>query len=292
MDEAVDIKTTTHIRVERISYWVFTAIIVLETAAGAQWDLARNPTVVRVFNHLGYPLYLLAIIGIWKIPGAVVLLIPKFSQLKEWAYAGIFFIYTTATVSAFLKRDNASIWGPFTFAVIALASYYLRPASRRLGLNQHSSSKQQKQNTKNKKLNTISYWATVVILGYVLISGGIGEILHLWGTLGTITRLGYPMYFLAIIGIWKILGGITIIIPGFPRLKEWAYAGIVFNMTGASLSHAACHDYGPYAFHIIAPLIIAVIAIASWALRPANRRFQFSGPKFIFFSMQKNERKN
>jgi hypothetical protein len=77
---------------------------------------------------------------------------------------------------------------------------------------------------------------------------------------------------LTIIGLWKVLGSIALIVPRFPRLKEWAYAGIFFNMTGAAASHALSGDYGVYAFHVVATLAIALLAVASWALRPPSRR--------------------
>ena len=84
-------------------------------------------------------------------------------------------------------------------------------------------------------------------------------------------RLGYPLYFFAILGIWKVLGAIAILVPGFPRLKEWAYAGIFFDLTGAAASCAAVGGYGAYAFHVIAPLILTGFTVASWALRPESR---------------------
>jgi uncharacterized membrane protein YphA (DoxX/SURF4 family) len=264
MNQVIAEKPATTVKIKGIAYWIFTAIIVLETAAGAQWDLARNPIVIDAFHKLGYPLYLLDIIGVWKIPGAIVLLIPGFTRVKEWAYAGVFFIYTGAAASAILSGNYSESWGPIIFAAITLVSYYLRPANRRLAPTEKADQK--------NKFKTISYWTTIVILGYVLISGGIGEIFHLWGTLDTSAVLGYPVYFLTILGIWKVLGGIAIIVPGFPRLKEWAYAGIFFNMTGASLSHALRADYGAYSFHIIVPLLIAALAVVSWALRPASRK--------------------
>jgi hypothetical protein len=79
------------------------------------------------------------------------------------------------------------------------------------------------------------------------------------------------MYFFAILGIWKVLGAIAILAPRFPRLKEWAYAGIFFDLTGAAASCAAVGGYGAYGFHVIAPLVIAGFAVASWALRPQSR---------------------
>jgi len=121
------------------------------------------------------------------------------------------------------------------------------------------------------KTKMIAYWITTIILAFVLLSGGVGELSHSWGTLETVTLLGYPVYFLTILGLWKVLGAIVILAPRFPRLKEWAYAGIFFNMTGAVASHALAGDYGIYAFHIIVPLFFAALAIASWALRVQSR---------------------
>jgi len=88
---------------------------------------------------------------------------------------------------------------------------------------------------------------------------------------GVVPELGYPMYFFAIIGVWKVLGAVAILVPRFPRLKEWAYAGIFFDLTGAAASNAAVGGYGAYGFHVIAPLIIAGFTVASWALRPPSR---------------------
>jgi uncharacterized membrane protein YphA (DoxX/SURF4 family) len=118
----------------------------------------------------------------------------------------------------------------------------------------------------------IAYWTTTAILAFVLFSGGVEEMTQQWGTLETVTILGYPAYFLTIIGAWKVVGAIALLVPDFPRLKEWAYAGVVFNMTGAAASHAFVGDYGPYAFHIIVTLGFAILALASRALLPHNRR--------------------
>lgn len=121
------------------------------------------------------------------------------------------------------------------------------------------------------KIKLIGYWITTIILAFVLLSGGVGELTHAWGTLETVTLLGYPVYFLTILGLWKMLGAIVILMPGFPRLKEWAYAGIFFNMTGAVASHALAGDYGIYAFHLIVPFCLALLTLASWALRLQSR---------------------
>jgi len=121
------------------------------------------------------------------------------------------------------------------------------------------------------KAKNISYWTTTILLAFFM-SGGATQILQYKNNPhGVVPQLGYPMYFFAIIGAWKVLGAIAILVPGFPRLKEWAYAGIFFDLTGAAISCAAVGGYGAYGFHVIAPLLIAVLAVASWALRPPSR---------------------
>jgi len=82
-----------------------------------------------------------------------------------------------------------------------------------------------------------------------------------------VTHLGYPVYVLTILGCWKLLGGVALLVPRFPHLKEWAYAGIFFELTGAAASHAARGDWR----ELTAPLILAALTVASWALRPPNR---------------------
>ena len=89
-----------------------------------------------------------------------------------------------------------------------------------------------------------------------------------------VVPLGYPLYFLYIVGVLKILGVIAILIPGFKLLKEWAYAGFFFTMTGALISHLASGDYSLKG--IIGPLMQTVFIILSWYFRPPNRRIIFS----------------
>jgi DoxX-like protein len=116
-----------------VAYWVFTLLVAFELAAGGLWDLLQIDYVRVVLTHLGYPLYLLYIIGIPRIPCAFVLLLPRFSRLKEWAYAGAFFNYMGAAASHLLARDSASLWvGPLLFSIFTIASWALRPSARRL----------------------------------------------------------------------------------------------------------------------------------------------------------------
>ena len=122
-------------RIRKMTFWLFTVIVVWETIAGSLWDLLRIEYVRVVFAHLGYPVYLLTILGVWKLPGAVVILAPGLRRLKEWAYAGVFFELTGAAASWALHGDPAAeIASPIVLAAIALASWILRPASRRLGV--------------------------------------------------------------------------------------------------------------------------------------------------------------
>jgi hypothetical protein len=122
------------------------------------------------------------------------------------------------------------------------------------------------------KAKNITYWTTTILIAFFIGGGGVAQIAQYLGNAhGVVPILGYPMYFFAILGFWKVLGAIAILVPRFPRLKEWAYAGIFFDLTGAAASVAAVGGYGAYAFHVIAPLIIAGLTVASWALRPESR---------------------
>jgi uncharacterized membrane protein YphA (DoxX/SURF4 family) len=87
--------------------------------------------------------------------------------------------------------------------------------------------------------------------------------------IGIIQHLGYPPYFMTILGVWYVLAGVALLVPRFPRLKEWAYAGLFFNYTGAAASHLAAGDP---ATALIGPVIFTGLVAASWALRPASRR--------------------
>jgi hypothetical protein len=88
-------------------------------------------------------------------------------------------------------------------------------------------------------------------------------------------HLGYPPFFLTFLGVSKILAAITIVAPGFPRLKEWAYAGMMFDIIGAATSRAVMGDP---AVTVVIPFVIAPLVIISWALRPRDRRLQSTRP--------------
>lgn len=116
---------------------------------------------------------------------------------------------------------------------------------------------------------TIGYWVTTALIVLAMGFGGAMDLVRGPDIVAGMAHLGYPAYFLLVLGAWKILGAVAIVVPRFPRLKEWAYAGIVFDLTGAAASHAASGDD---AGKVLTPLVIFGIAMASWALRPEGRR--------------------
>ncbi len=120
-----------------------------------------------------------------------------------------------------------------------------------------------------EKRKLIWYWIITGILSFCIFTGGLFQTLQLKEVIQGFKPLGYPTYFISIIGIWKVLGVIAILIPGFKLLKEWAYAGIFFTMTGAVISHIASDNVS---VQIIAPFVLAIFTVLSWYLRPANRK--------------------
>ena len=118
--------------------------------------------------------------------------------------------------------------------------------------------------------HVVAYWVTTALIVFELILGGVWDVLRVPQVRELIDRLGYPHYFLVILGIWKLLGAAALMIPKFPRLKEWAYAGVFFDLTGAVASLWICGliDAGTMAY----PIIMTGVAVASWALRPPSRR--------------------
>jgi hypothetical protein len=120
-----------------------------------------------------------------------------------------------------------------------------------------------------KRSNTILYWATTGLTAAAFALGGLVDLSRGADVAAGMQHLGYPLYFASILGVWKLLGALALLAPRLPRLKEWAYAGMFFDLTGAAVSHAASGD--PVA-KIVTPLVILGIVAASWALRPASRK--------------------
>lgn len=120
-----------------------------------------------------------------------------------------------------------------------------------------------------KNRNKIIYWAVTIFLSFGMLAGGIQQLLQIGGYNEIITQLGYPLYLLSILGAWKILGVIAILIPKQPLLKEWAYAGFFFAMSGAFISHLAV---GQLFVDALPSLILMVVTVLSWYFRPADRK--------------------
>lgn len=119
-------------RSRQVAYWFVTSMVALETGVGGFLDLARTQHVREVVAHLGYPVYVLTILGLWKVPGALALVIPRFPRLKEWAYAGIFFEMTGAAASHIFDHDPQYVVITSSFALLTVLSWMLRPPGRTL----------------------------------------------------------------------------------------------------------------------------------------------------------------
>lgn len=127
---------------------------------------------------------------------------------------------------------------------------------------------EQTTNTSEKR-NKIIYWIATIWLSFGMLSGGIVQLIKVKDAVQGVIHLGYPSYFLNIIGVWKILGVIAVLVPKFPIVKEWAYAGFFFVMSGALYSHIANGDPAKENF---GPALFIVLIVTSWYFRPANRK--------------------
>ncbi len=119
----------------------------------------------------------------------------------------------------------------------------------------------------------IAYWIVTALVAGAYLAGGYFDIAQPADFFQEVGKLGYPAYFFSILGVWKMGAALAILAPKLPRLKEWAYAGMVFNLTGAAASHAFVKD--PIG-ETLTPLIVLALVIASYVLRPADRRL--AGP--------------
>ncbi len=119
------------------------------------------------------------------------------------------------------------------------------------------------------KRNKIIYWIATLWLALGMTVTGVVQLIKMKEEVDMMNHLGYPIYFLTILGIWKILGVIAVLIPKFTLLKEWAYAGFFFAMSGAIFSHLACGDA---LIALFGPTLLLVLTIVSWYFRPLERK--------------------
>ncbi len=115
----------------------------------------------------------------------------------------------------------------------------------------------------------IIYWIATIWLSLGMVSTGIVQLIRMDEEVDKIAQLGYPVYILTILGVWKMLGVVAVLIPGYPLLKEWAYAGFFFIMSGAVFSHVAVRDD---AASLFGPVLLIILTLVSWYFRPTNRK--------------------
>ena len=122
---------------------------------------------------------------------------------------------------------------------------------------------------RSPRWRSAGYWLATVAVAAELAVGGLWDIMRLPSVRDLVMHLGYPSYFLVLLGSWKVLGAAALVIPRRPVLKEWAYAGAFFTYTGAIASHLATG----YDLAEAVPLaILTALTVLSWALRPPSRR--------------------
>jgi uncharacterized membrane protein YphA (DoxX/SURF4 family) len=119
------------------------------------------------------------------------------------------------------------------------------------------------------KRNKFIYWISTLWLALGMLFTGIVQLLKPEEEVAKMTHLGYPVYLLTILGIWKILGVAAVLVPKFPRLKEWAYAGFFFAMSGAVFSHIGLGDS---VNEIFPSLLLLILTVVSWYFRPPIRK--------------------
>ena len=119
------------------------------------------------------------------------------------------------------------------------------------------------------KRNKIIYWVATIWLALGMTSTGIVQILRIEEEMEVMTRLGYPAYLPVILGVWKLLGVVVVLAPRFPLVKEWAYAGFFFVMSGAFISHIAVDDG---LVELFGPTLLIILTVVSWYFRPESKK--------------------
>ncbi|HEV8508247.1 MAG TPA: DoxX family protein [Chitinophagaceae bacterium] len=129
-----------------------------------------------------------------------------------------------------------------------------------------------KKNPRVERAGRIIYWIATIWLALGMLSTGLVQLFKAkegQGGVDMITHLGYPVYLVTLLAVWKILGVVALLIPKYPLLKEWAYAGFFFIMSGAIFSHIAVRDGMS---EILPALLLLILTLVSWYFRPAGRK--------------------
>lgn len=117
----------------------------------------------------------------------------------------------------------------------------------------------------------VAYWVATIWLAVAMLASGIQQVFYIGGFVPIMERLQYPIYFSVILGLWKILGVVAILTPLFPKVKEWAYAGFFFAMSGAIVSHFAIGDS---IVDTLPPAFLLILTVVSWYLQPTKSDLQ------------------
>ncbi len=125
----------------------------------------------------------------------------------------------------------------------------------------------------NQKSKKIAYWIVTGMLCFGMLLGGTGQLLKMQPNVDGFKGIGFPLYVLPILGTWKFLAVFTILIPGYALVKEWAYAGLFFLLSGGVLAHLASDEGMIKALPVF---VFMCLTVASWYLRPENRKLNFS----------------
>lgn len=120
-----------------------------------------------------------------------------------------------------------------------------------------------------KKRNKIIYWIATVWLAAAMVASAVQQIFTIGGFVPIMEKLEYPVYFSIILGVWKLLGVIALLMPKLPLLKEWAYAGFFFVLSGAFISHIAV---GNKSMELFVPAFLLILTVLSWYFRPAGKK--------------------
>lgn len=127
------------------------------------------------------------------------------------------------------------------------------------------------------RLRLVAYWVTTAWVALSTLGGGVAHVFRVQESVDDFVRLGYPLHFVTLLGIWKILGALVLLAPKSPRLKEWAYAGITIDLTGAAFAWSVTGEGDANlgnTGHIVVPLAGLALALISWALRPDSRKLR------------------
>lgn len=268
----------------RTLFWLTTLAFVVPQAGFTWLYWQRDERVVEAFSALGYPLYLIGFLAMVKTVALIVVVTPSPRGIAEWVYAGLACEALGAAASHFVRAD--SIWlvvAPLSFFCVQLASYLTwrtltsnelsRARASTEALSRASSTSGRGQPSPREPSGTfvaklldmtrshnhlrIVYWTLTLLFVVPQTWSAVQYILEAPRMTETIVALGYPVYFMKILAVFKIAGVLAIVSGIFPTLKEWAYAGFTFDVLGAFLSHLSAGD----------SVLIAAVPLAFFALQ-------------------------